>query len=290
MTTPLLTVVFGPTAVGKSDYAIELALEQGADILCADAFQIYQGMAIGTAQATPEMRARVPHHLVDHVDPFTPYSVADFHREATALLEERMAAGLPTVVCGGNGLYLNALLYGYQFQNETVDTVYQAELQAFFESEGVAALYAKLHAIDPECEPYMDKQNHRRIIRALLQHRQTGEKPSSLRHREHAYIYPVRMLGLRAERAYLLERINLRVDQMFKMGLIEEFNTLVDKGLTASHACMQGVGYKELFQLQDGVPLEKVVELIKIHTRQYAKRQMTWFKRFPNVEWQTISI
>lgn len=290
MNLSLLTVVMGPTAIGKTDFAFDLAVQQGAEIVSADAFQIYRGMEIGTAQPSVDMQQNVVHHCIGHVDPLQPYTVFDFQHHARGILERRLAAGQPTIVCGGNGLYINSLLFNYTFSEETWDHTYRQALEKRIVLEGLPALVQELFAIDPDAQSYIDPHNARRVIRALEIFHFTGEKPSLFRQKTNHMLFPATLIGLTTERNLLIDRINQRVDHMFEMGLLEEFEQLLNRGLTASHPAMQAVGYKELFLLKNGTPLDKVIELVKIHTRQYAKRQMTWFKRLEHVHWKTLHL
>jgi tRNA dimethylallyltransferase len=265
----------GPTAVGKSAVAIELAKRLGGEIISVDSMQVYRGMDIGTAKPTQEERREVPHHLIDVADLTENFDAAKFVKLARDA-EQRL--DFP-IYCGGTGLYFNALLHGLG-EAPASDCKVRVEL----ESTPLAKLLSELEAKDPKCFAEIDRQNPRRVIRALEVIRITG-KPFSKQRAEWKEISEL-IIGLEMDRAALHNRIDRRVDEMFQTGLVEETRALVNRGLRENRTAMQALGYKQVVEHLDGGPnLKETFELVKLRTRQFAKRQLTWFKRQLPVRW-----
>lgn len=284
---PLLCIV-GPTASGKTALSVALAKELDGEIVSADSMQLYRGMDIGTAKATQEERQGIPHHMLDILDPGESYSAAQYAEDARKCVEDILARGKVPIVAGGTGLYLNALLGRIRFEEEERDPAYRQALEAEAEAEGGAGLLARLREVDPESAAKLHENDHKRIIRALESFHATGEPLSvvNARGREQPLNYRPCIIGIAPEkREVLYSRIDRRVNEMIRGGLIEEARALFARPVLSSTA-RQAIGYKELLPyLEDGAPLEPCVELLKQNTRRYAKRQLTWFRNDPEVQW-----
>ncbi|MBE6929232.1 MAG: tRNA (adenosine(37)-N6)-dimethylallyltransferase MiaA [Ruminococcaceae bacterium] len=284
---PLLCIV-GPTASGKTALSVALAKELDGEIVSADSMQLYRGMDIGTAKATREERQGIPHYMLDILDPGESYSAAQYAEDARKCVEDILARGKVPIVAGGTGLYLNALLGRIRFEEEERDPAYRQALEAEAEAEGGAGLLARLREVDPESAAKLHENDHKRIIRALESFHATGEPLSvvNARGREQPLNYRPCIIGIAPEkREVLYSRIDRRVNEMIRGGLIEEARALFARPVLSSTA-RQAIGYKELLPyLEDGAPLEPCVELLKQNTRRYAKRQLTWFRNDPEVHW-----
>lgn len=272
-----LLVIAGPTGIGKTALAISLARHFGTEILSSDSRQFYREMKIGTAVPDQNQLRAVPHHFVQHKSIHEPYSVGDYEREAMEKLEELFRDRDMVIMVGGSGLYIDAVLYGFDSFPE-IDPVVRARLNSELEQKGLEPLQEELRVRDPEYAQRADLQNPQRIIRALEICRATGRPYSSFLGKKKTQ-RPFRhlILGLEAPRDVLYRRINERVDQMMSDGLLEEVTGLQDyEHLNA----LQTVGYRELFGYLHGTfDLEKAVSEIKKNSRRYAKRQGTWFRR-----------
>jgi tRNA dimethylallyltransferase len=286
----MITIVIGPTAIGKSAYAIKLAQETGAEIISADAFQVYKYMDIGTAKVSEKEQSLVKHHLIDILEPNEPYSVANFLELSEAVISDLNSKNKPIIICGGTGFYINAFLYGFKFsKNLQIDKNLIANLTQESESIGKIEMWNRLKAIDSESAEIIDPGNVRRVIRALAIYEQTHEKPSSLRTEKGEPRKDVELLGLSAPRELINERINKRVDSMIELGLIDEIKNLLSQGFSPECQAFQALGYKEIISHLDNPTsntITEVIELVKLRTRQFAKRQMTWFRKFDYVNWK----
>ncbi len=281
-----LAVIVGPTAVGKTALSLELARRFDGEIISGDSMQVYRGMDIGTAKATPEERSIVPHHLIDICDPGEEYSVAQFQSMATRLITEINRRGRLPFIVGGTGLYIQSVTHNFQFSTAAQDLELRERLQRIAEAEGVESLHRQLAAIDPVTADRLHPNDVKRVIRALEIYHLTGQKMADFQHRAEISPYRLVMIGLTMERTVLYERINRRVDQMIADGLVEEVRRLLDRGYDPSLVSMQGLGYKELVPYLYGeISLEQAVEQIKKRTRHFAKRQLTWFRRMKEVQW-----
>ncbi len=279
--------VVGPTASGKSRLAVELALRLGGEVISADSMQIYRGMSVGTAKPTREEMRGVPHHLIDILDPAETFSVADFQQRAGACIREIASRGRLPVLAGGTGLYLRALLRNTQFAESRSDPGLREELYRLAEEQGPQALWETLRMADPQAAARIHPHNVVRVVRAIEIHRLTGKtmtEQNALSHREPSP-YRACWVGLCfSDRAVLYERIGRRVDEMLENGLVEEARALLSHPCAATAA--QAIGYKELAPyLRGECTLEQAAEEIKRETRRYAKRQMTWFRREPEIHW-----
>ncbi len=286
-----ILAVVGPTAIGKTALSLALAERMGGEILSCDSMQVYRGMDIGTAKPTKEERARVPHHLIDIADPMHPFSCADYVAAAEETLHDCRERGILPILCGGTGLYLERLLMGGGCDAETApDRALREELRAYAQENGSHALHEMLRAVDPESAEAIHENNLPRVIRALEIHRQTGIPKSEWdrRSREGESRYRATVIGLRCtERELLYKRIDGRVEQMLAEGLLEETRRLDEAGVfEANETAARAIGYKELLgHLRGDESLDEAKARLRLATRHYAKRQMTWFSAKEYVTW-----
>lgn len=281
-------VIAGPTASGKTGAAIQLAERLDGEIISADSMQVYRGMDIGTAKATREEQARVPHHLLDIRNPGESFSVAEYQILATDAIREIQARGKPVILCGGTGQYLSAMMEGLVYSPASVNFDLREQLNREVESGGLDKLWQQLTLIDPETAARLAPTDQKRIIRALEVYRQTGETISVHQARSHHAGPAFAYIGfcLNHERSLLYERINRRVEAMIDTGLLDEVKWLVGLGLPAGSTCLQAIGYKELIRHLDGfLSLPDAISLIQQSSRRYAKRQLTWFRKMANMTW-----
>jgi len=280
---PTILLILGPTATGKSALAIELAKELNGEIISADSMQVYRGLDIGTAKPSKEERKSVPHHLIDVKDPDEPWTVSDFTSRANEIISRLHKEGELPIIVGGTGLYLNSFLEGYSFPITEANPALRARL----EKEEAPALWDRLNKVDPEAAKKISKNDKKRIIRALEVFEGTGKPISKLQKRSPvAGKYNVIMIGLNTEREKLYQKINERVDKMIDAGLVDEVKTLLSKGYNRKLTSMQALGYKEMIDHLEGkMPLKETIDLMKQKTRNFARRQMTWFRRFDGVKW-----
>ena len=279
--------IAGPTAVGKSEIALALAEKIGGEIISADSMQVYRGLDLGTAKPSPANRARVPHHLIDICDLAENFDAAQFIRRAQKAVEEIQSRDRVPIFCGGTGLYFKAFLSGLGDAPAT-----NPGLRAELEAASFESLLRELCERDPAAYAQIDKQNPRRVIRAVEVIRLTGKKFSEQRadwkaesRRQKAEV--IYALTRRAEDLHA--RINARVDAMFARGLVEETRELLQRGLEQNKTAMQAIGYRQVAEhLRGERTLAETVELVKSRTRQFAKRQLTWFRRHGNMEWMEL--
>jgi tRNA dimethylallyltransferase len=284
-----ITIILGPTASGKSKLALTMAKKTGAEIISADAYQVYRYMNIGTAKVSEATRATIPHHLIDIKDPDDTFSVSDFQIQCSQLIDTLTARQTPIILCGGTGLYISSILFNYEFQNHDNSADIRLSLEKQLETKGLPSLVEDLLSIDPVANQFVDIQNYRRVIRAIERYHKTNLKPSELSPQQQQRD-DVTLIGLQVDRPLLINRINLRVDTMIKEGLIDEVSDLLKKGYSPDLPSLKALGYKEPIQYLHGIiTKEEMIEQIKIKTRQFAKRQMTWFRRFENVNWTAPS-
>lgn len=283
-----LVVICGPTASGKTALSVELAKTLNGEIVSADSMQIYRRMDIGTAKPTEEEKQGIPHHMLDVVDPGESYSVSRYAEEAGACVDDIFSRGKLPIVCGGTGLYIDGLIRGTAFQPCGTDSGLREALEAEWETRGAQAMMEELTAVDPETAMRLHLNDKRRILRALEIFRSTGETATVHNARTKAVPprYDAVMIGLNTEpRDILYGRIDRRVDIMLQRGLQEEVRTLLEEGLLKGTAA-QAIGYKELLAYFRGeLTLEQAAGLIRQKSRNYAKRQLTWFKRDERVHW-----
>ena len=288
MTTPLI-ILTGPTAVGKTDLSIQLAKAVDAEIVSADSMQIYKYMDIGSAKVTEEEMQGVKHYLVDEIEPDMPFSVSEYKRMAEEYIDEISSRGKNVIVTGGTGLYLNSLIYDMDFGKSDANQELREELKKELEENGPAYMYEKLVSLDKEAAERIHPNNTKRVIRAI-EVAMSGEKMNDFSKdlRYNKKYRPI-IIVLNRDRQALYDRINLRVDIMLKNGLIEEVKGLLEKGYTKDMISMQGIGYKEIIKYFDGeYTLDEAIEIIKRDSRRYAKRQLTWFRRYEDAKWFEI--
>ncbi len=279
---PLLVVV-GPTASGKSAYAIKKALETGGEIISGDSMQIYRGMDIGTAKPSIEEMCGVPHHLIDVADISEPFSVAKFVELASSAIDDIVSRGKLPIIAGGTGLYIDTLIMGTQLSATEDDPELRERLFKEAETNGIEALHEKLLKVDPESAKAIHPNNVKRVVRALEIYYKTGltKTEQDIKSREVESIYsPHSVYIVPSERETIYKRIDRRVDKMFESGLEAEVRALCEKGLRDTPTASQAIGYKEFYPYFDGLcNIDAVKEAICIDTRHYAKRQLTWFNR-----------
>lgn len=283
-----LIVVLGPTATGKTDLAIHLARRFGGEIISADSMQIYRGLDIGTAKATVQEQQAAPHHLIDICDPQQRFSVADYLTLAREKITEIAGRGAVPIIAGGTGLYISSLIEGIRFLDEPADDGLRARLAQQARELGGEEMYRRLEALDPQAAAAIHPHNEKRVLRALELYEKTGRTITSQREQSRAQEAPYNplLLGLNFEsREQLYQRIGLRIDRMVEQGVLEEARRVYenrDGWITAA----QAIGYKEFFPYFEGTAtLEACVNKLKQATRNYAKRQLTWFRRMERVNW-----
>ena len=282
--------VVGPTASGKSALAIELAKRFNGEIICCDSMQIYKEMNIGTAKPSESEQAEVKHHLFDFANPKESFSCADYIPLAERVVEDIISRGKMPIFCGGTGLYLDRFLSGAQFEETEIDEIFRREMNDFACEFGNEALHEKLREVDPVSADEIHPNNVKRVIRALEIYKTSGRTKSELDKESKTFEskYNAIQIGLKYEdREHLYERINLRVDKMMEAGLLDETKALLEDGVFEKNAtAAQAIGYKELLTYFGGTrTLENAIEDLKMATRRYAKRQMTWFSSHGDVKW-----
>lgn len=286
---PLL-VIAGPTASGKTALAVQLAKLYDGEVVSADSMQIYKGMSIATAKPTLEEMQGVPHHLIDFLERDKPFSVADYVTMASQRIREIHSRGKLPILCGGTGLYISSVIDNISFDDTGSDPAIRAELERRAALEGAHALWLELESIDPDTAHKVHENNLPRVIRGLEVYKMTGEKLSQHKKnsRREPSPYNACIIGLTAEnRQFLYHRIDRRVDIMVQNGLVEECREVYDSGSLATAS--QAIGYKELIPYFENLcTLDECIEKIKLETRHYAKRQLTWFRRVADICWVEI--
>lgn len=281
-----LIAILGPTAVGKSDLAIDLAQEFPGEIVSADSRLVYRGMNIGTAKPSRADRGLVPHHLIDIVDPGQVFSVAEYQRLASQAIGRIHARGKIAYLVGGTGQYLRAVLEGWQPPPRGQDRSRRAKLRQFARENGPQALHDRLREVDPKRAQEIHPNNVRRVIRALEIYEITGQPPSELQAKE-APPYDVLQIGLTLSKSALAERIEARVDRMLEAGLVEEVQSLMQAGVSEDASAMSAIGYSQIVDyLLGNLTLDQAREQIVADTLDFLRRQTTWFKADdPEIEW-----
>ncbi|MDB2104244.1 tRNA (adenosine(37)-N6)-dimethylallyltransferase MiaA [Clostridium paraputrificum] len=277
-----ILVIGGPTAVGKTELSIDLAKRLNGEIISADSMQIYKYMDIGSAKVSKGEMNGVVHHLIDVVDPSINFSVVDYKEQGEKAIKEIISRGKLPIIVGGTGLYINSLTCNMNFTEAEKDEEYRKELDKLANEHGNNYIHEMLKEIDPISYNEIHANNRKRVIRALEVYKLTGNPFSSYNAGEDFYKseYDVHYYVLTMDREKLYERINLRVDIMMEKGLLEECIKLKEMGYTSSMQSMQGIGYKEiLYYLEGNVKLQEAINMIKQGSRNYAKRQLTWFRR-----------
>lgn len=283
-----LIVLTGPTAVGKTKLSISLAHAIGGEIISADSMQVYQYMDIGSAKISREEMQGVPHYLVDVLSPKEEFHIVRFQQMAKEAMEKIYADGHIPILVGGTGFYIQAVTRDIDFTENQADDRYRRELEAVAEEKGPEFLHQMLKERDPQSAGEIHANNVKRVIRALEFYHQTGTPISAHNEeqREHVSPYNLAYFVLNAPRPLLYERIEKRIEEMLAQGLVEEVERLKAMGCHRGMVSMQGLGYKEILAYLDGeYPLEEAVRILKRDTRHFAKRQLTWFRREPEVTW-----
>lgn len=284
-----LIVIAGPTAVGKTAISVKLAKKIQGEIISADSMQIYRYMDIGSAKVSEGEKEGIPHYMIDIVDPWENFSAAEFKTLADKYINQIIAKNKIPILAGGTGLYINSIICSYSFTEANKDENYRNYLENLAINKGKEYLYNMLKEVDPVTATELHPNNLKRVIRALEVYKITG-KPFSQYKVDDAekfdIPYNLYYYVLNMERSVLYERINKRVDIMLEEGLIDEVKKLADMGCTADMQSMKGIGYKEiLYYLQGKLTLSDAIEMIKKGSRNYAKRQLTWFRKDPRARW-----
>ncbi len=283
-----IVVIAGPTASGKTELSLALAERLNGEIVSADSMQIYRGMDIGTAKPTIGGRRGIPHHMLDVAEPGDDWSVSRYEQQASNCVDDILRRGRLPILCGGTGLYINAVISGAGFQASGADSGVRAALEKQWDAQGADAMCARLRAVDPESAARLHPNDRRRIIRALEVYELTGETISehNRRTRERPPRYDAVMLGLKTDpRDVLYQRIDRRVGKMVEQGLIEEVRSLWQRGVLKGTAA-QAIGYKELIDyFESRKTLDEALRAIQQKSRNYAKRQLTWFQADDRIHW-----
>jgi len=276
-------IIAGPTGVGKTSTSIALAKKVSGEIISADSMQIYRQMDIGTAKVMPAEMQGIPHHLIDVINPQEEFTVSDFDTRATKAILDIQGKSKTPIVVGGTGLYINSLIYDMDYNKVDGDEALRNELWKFHEGNGEDRLYEMLLELDPETK--IEKQNVKRVIRAIEIIKTTGTigKFNEIPQRSE---FESELFVLYRDREHLYDIINQRVDLMINQGLLNEVTLLMNLGLTKDNQSMKAIGYRQIIAYLDGeYDLDTAIELIKRDSRRYAKRQLTWFKRYKNAIW-----
>lgn len=281
-------VIAGPTASGKSAVAYYLAKRINGEIVNCDSIQLYKYMNIGSAKPSDEMMEEVKHHLFSIVEPDYNMTVATYSQLAMAVINDILERGKTPIVVGGTGLYINSILYKMDFAAKPRDDSRRIELEKMAEENGAEYMHHFLAGMDPEAAERIHPNNVRKVIRAIESF-ESGVGIGSLDDCQLKDEYDFRFFGLTMDREWLYDRINKRVDKLISQGLVDEVLDLIEMGYTSDLPAMKGIGYKEIFEYIDGITtLEEAIDSIKKNTRHYAKRQLTWFKRYSNIKWIEI--
>ena len=281
-----LIILTGPTAVGKTDLSIKLSKSLNAEIISADSMQIYKYMDIGSAKVTKEEMDGVIHYMIDEVTPDVPFSVSEFQMRSEKYIEEINKKGKNVLITGGTGLYLNSLIYNMDFAKSNANNEIREKLEQELAENGIDYMHEKLRGLDKEAANRIHKNNTKRVIRAIevcMSGQKMNDFSKDLRYNEK---YKPIIIVLNRDREVLYQRINKRVDIMLENGLLDEVKELLKMGYTKDMISMQGIGYKEMIKYLDGeYTYDEAIEIIKRDSRRYAKRQLTWFKRYQDAKW-----
>ncbi|GAA0099449.1 tRNA (adenosine(37)-N6)-dimethylallyltransferase MiaA [Paraclostridium bifermentans] len=281
-----LVILTGPTAVGKTNLSIQLAKKMNMEIISADSMQIYKFMDVGSAKVTEDEMNGVKHYLIDEVTPDYSFSVSEFQERANDYINQIVKKGKLPLVTGGTGLYLNSLIYNMDFAKSDADNELREMLRLELEENGIDYMYEKLKSLDEEAANRIHKNNTKRVIRAIevcMSGKKMSDFSNDLKLNEK---YEPIIIVLNRDREHLYRRINKRVDIMISQGLEDEVKTLLNMGYSSDLVSMQGIGYKEIIKyLNNEYTYEEAIEIIKRDSRRYAKRQLTWFRRYENAKW-----
>jgi tRNA dimethylallyltransferase len=283
-----LLILAGPTAVGKTSISIELAKRLNGEVISADSMQIYKHMDIGSAKIMKEEMQGIPHHLIDFIEPYENFSAAEYKKYAEETIDKIHERKHMPILAGGTGLYINSLIYNYSFTKANRDDVYRDLLMEQAATLGKEYVHGLLKAVDIESYSRLYPNDLKRVIRALEVYKLTGNTISQHIENEDIYNIPYKIyyFVLTMDREKLYDRINMRVDKMIEKGLVEEVIKLKDMGYNSDMQAMKGIGYKEiLFYLDGKIALEEAINMIKQGSRNYAKRQLTWFRKDNRINW-----
>ncbi len=277
-----LLIICGPTASGKSELAVFAAQKFNGEVISADSMQIYKNMNIGTAKVTiPEM-AGIPHHLIDVIEPNQSFSVAEYKENAEKILKDLSSRNKNAIIAGGTGLYINSLIYDYSYGNSSANTEIREKYKLLAEEKGNDYIYNILKKLNPERAAQLHPNDRFRIVRAL----ELIESDTPIIQDSQSLIRDYKAIAINQERELLYDKINKRVDKMFELGLLNEVADLIKNGLSFDNQSMKAIGYKEFKAYFDKTAtIEEVKDKIKQNSRNYAKRQITWFKKLPNIVW-----
>lgn len=286
---PKVIVIVGPTASGKTSTSIKLAKLINGEIISADSMQVYKEMTIGTAKPTTQEQEGIPHYLIDVVSPEETFNVTKYKELAEKAIEEVLFKDKTPIIVGGTGLYVSTLINGIEFAEVGEDLEYREEMTKMAEEKGAQYIHDMLRKVDPDAADAIEVNNIRRVIRALEIYKLTGKTKTFLDKESRKEVkYDYKVYGIETPREELYNRINVRVDKMFEAGLLEEVRSVNEKYKISSTA-IQGLGYKEVIEYIEGkVSYEEMVEKLKMETRRYAKRQLTWFRREEKIVWYRL--
>lgn len=281
-----LVILTGPTAVGKTNLSIQLAKKMNMEIISADSMQIYKYMDVGSAKVTEDEMDGIKHYLIDEVTPDYSFSVSEFQERANDCINQIVKKDKLPLITGGTGLYLNSLIYNMDFARSDADNELREMLRVELEENGIDYMYEKLKSLDEEAANRIHKNNTKRVIRAIevcMSGKKMSDFSNDLKLNEN---YEPIIIVLNRDREHLYRRINKRVDIMISQGLEDEVKNLLNMGYSSDLVSMQGIGYKEIIKyLNDEYTYEEAIEIIKRDSRRYAKRQLTWFRRYENAKW-----
>lgn len=279
---PKIIIICGPTASGKTALAVEVAKKLNSEVISADSMYIYKGLNIGTAKPTKDEQQGIVHHLIDIVSPFDSFTVSNYKNTAQPIINKLINENKIPVICGGTGFYINSLLYDLSYGNGNDNPEVREKYKNLASKNGNKYVYDILKSVDPISAEKLHFNDVKRVIRALEIY-ENGCKKSDIKD-EFIPKYNYFAYSINHDRKTLYDRINTRVDIMIKNGLIDEVKSLIKSGVNRNLQCMQAIGYKEVFDYLDGIiSIEELVDLIKLNTRHYAKRQVTYFKKIPNL-------
>ncbi len=284
-----LIVIGGPTAVGKTSISVKLAKELNAEIISADSMQIYKFMDIGSAKVTREEMHGIEHHMIDIVDPWENFSVAEYKENTERIIKDIISRGKTPIIVGGTGLYIDSIICNYTFTEVEKDEEYRTYLEALAKEKGNEYIFNKLVEVDAEAASKLHANNLKRVIRALEVYKLTGKPFSQYQiddKDKYQIPYHLDYYVLTMDRQFLYDRINKRVDIMLENGLLDEVRELMNMGCTSHMQSMKGIGYKELlYYLEGQSTFDEAIDMIKQGSRNYAKRQLTWFRKDPRINW-----
>ena len=283
-----VVVICGPTASGKTALSIELAKRINGEIVSADSMQIYDEMNIGTAKPDQEEMQGIKHYLIGNIKPTNRYSVSEFKKDAISAIKEIVSKEKMPIVVGGTGLYVNSLVYGIDYPEIQTNLEYRKKLEKMVEEKGLQYLFEKAVEIDKEAMKNISPNDKKRILRVLEIYKETGKTKTELEResRKNGIPYDYKIFAINMPREILYDRINRRVDIMIEKGLIDEVSYLYEKYGESLLTSMQAIGYKEVVEfLKGNCTKEEMIEKIKMETRRYAKRQLTWFRKIENIQW-----